>query len=134
MTTSAEQPFQISFGVRDYECDVQGIVNNANYLHYLELTRHAFCEARGTSFRAMHEAGIDPVVRKIEIEYLTSLTMGDTVVSSLTVRREGARYLFDQHIANGSGVPAVRATVTVAVLENGHISRGDAIARMLGID
>ncbi|MDE5728481.1 MAG: acyl-CoA thioesterase, partial [Duncaniella sp.] len=128
MTT--EPPFQITFGVRDYECDVQGIVNNANYLHYLELTRHAFCEERGTSFRAMHEAGIDPVVRKIEIEYLNSLTMGDTVVSSLTVRREGARYLFDQRIDNGSGVPAARAVVTVAVLENGHISRGDAVARM----
>jgi len=132
MTT--EPPFQITFGVRDYECDVQGIVNNANYLHYLELTRHAFCEARGTSFRAMHEAGIDPVVRKIEIEYLNSLTMGDTVVSSLTVRREGARYLFDQHIANGDGIPAARAVVTVAVLENGRISRGDAVANMLGME
>ena len=22
--------------VRDYECDVQGVVNNANYQHYLE--------------------------------------------------------------------------------------------------
>ncbi|MDE5749867.1 MAG: acyl-CoA thioesterase [Duncaniella sp.] len=127
--------FEIRFGVRDYECDAQGIVNNANYLHYLEITRHAFCEARGTSFRAMHEAGIDPVVRKIEIEYLNSLTMGDTVLASLDVRREGARYLFIQEIRRASdGAIAARATVTVVVLEDGRLSRGDAVARMLGID
>ena len=26
--------------VRDYECDLQGIVNNANYQHYMEHSRH----------------------------------------------------------------------------------------------
>ena len=63
--------------VRDYEVDSQGIVNNANYLHYLEITRHDFCEHAGTTFRAMQKQGLDPVVRKIEIEYLSSLTLGE---------------------------------------------------------
>ena len=35
--------------VRDYEVDAEGIVNNANYLHYLEHTRHEFCEEAGLS-------------------------------------------------------------------------------------
>ena len=60
--------FSIPIKVRDYEIDSQGIVNNANYLHYLEHTRHEFCESRGFTFRAMQEQGIDPVVSKIEIE------------------------------------------------------------------
>ena len=131
MDTTPPQ-FSTTIRVRDYETDAQGIVNNANYLHYLEITRHEFCEARGTSFRAMHEAGIDPVVRKIEIEYLESLTMGDTMRSSLRLERHGARYVFVQDIYNeATGHHVVHALVTVVVLEQGRLSRGDSVARLL---
>ena len=34
--------FEYIIDVRDYEIDAEGIVNNANYLHYLEHTRHEF--------------------------------------------------------------------------------------------
>lgn len=121
--------FSLDIRVRDYETDSQGIVNNANYLHYLEITRHDFCEAAGTSFRAMQERGLDPVVRKIEIEYLNSLTMGDTMTSCLNMRREGARFVFDQDIYNAStGTPVVKAKVTVVCLQDGRLSRGDLLA------
>lgn len=121
--------FSLDIRVRDYETDPQGIVNNANYLHYLEITRHDFCEEAGTSFRAMQERGLDPVVRKIEIEYLNSLTMGDTMTSCLNMRREGARFIFDQNIYNAStGAPVVKAKVTVVCLQDGRLSRGDILA------
>ena len=35
--------------VRDYELDCEQIVNNANYLHYMEHTRHKFCADAGLS-------------------------------------------------------------------------------------
>lgn len=34
--------FEQAMKVRDYECDAQGIVNNANYQHYYEVVRHEF--------------------------------------------------------------------------------------------
>jgi hypothetical protein len=49
--------FKLSMKVRDYECDLQGVVNNANYQHYLEHTRHEFLESLGENFGAMHEKG-----------------------------------------------------------------------------
>lgn len=122
--------FNLPIRVRDYETDSQGIVNNANYLHYLEITRHDFCEQAGTSFRAMQEQGLDPVVRKIEIEYLTSLTMGDTMISCLRMSRKGARFIFEQDIYHAeTGEPVVKALVTVVCLENGRMSRGDILAQ-----
>jgi len=122
--------YTLPIRVRDYETDSQGIVNNANYLHYLEITRHDFCEAAGTSFRAMQEYGLDPVVRKIEIEYLSSLTLGETMISCLRMRRKGPRFIFEQDIyRSDTGEPVVKATVTVVCLENGRLSRGDMLAR-----
>lgn len=41
--------YELPIKVRDYEVDAEGIVNNANYLHYLEHTRHEFCEEAGSA-------------------------------------------------------------------------------------
>ena len=35
----AKYIYETEMEVRDYECDIEGIVNNANYLHYFEHTR-----------------------------------------------------------------------------------------------
>lgn len=121
--------YELTIKVRDYEVDSQGIVNNANYLHYLEITRHDFCEHAGSSFRDMQMRGIDPVVRKIEIEYLSSLSLGDTMISRLDMSRRGARFIFNQDIYNAAtGAHVVHAVVTVVCLENGRLSRGDLLA------
>ena len=119
--------------VRDYEVDSQGIVNNANYLHYLEHTRHEFCQERGISFRDMQRAGIDPVVRTIEISYLTPLRLAEEMESKLWMERRGARFIFHQDIFNAKGKEVVRALVHIVCLENGRISRGDTLAEAFGL-
>jgi len=119
--------------VRDYEVDSQGIVNNANYLHYLEHPRHEFCQERGISFRDMQRAGIDPVVRKIEISYLTPLRLAEEMESKLWMERRGARFIFHQDIFNAKGKEVVRALVHIVCIENGRISRGDTLAEAFGL-
>ena len=77
--------------VRDYECDMQGVVNNANYQHYLEHTRHEFISSLGESFSKWTELGMTPMVSKIEINYKTPLRSGDSFISCINLKREGAR-------------------------------------------
>lgn len=120
--------FEIEIAVRDYEVDVEGIVNNANYLHYLEHTRHEFCNRAGLSFREMHERGIDPVLTRVVIDYKTPLTLGDVMVSKLNIVRRGPLFIFQQDIYRHNGTPVVFADVSVATLENGRLSRGDVLA------
>jgi acyl-CoA thioester hydrolase len=122
--------FIMDMEVRDYELDCEQIVNNANYLHYMEHTRHKFCDAAGLSFIAMHNAGIDAVVRKIEIEYVTSLRGGESFVSCLRLERKGPRFIFHQDILKPNGEVVAEGIVTVVVLKDGKLSRGDELARV----
>ena len=131
MNKNASAPYEYSMlmRVRDYEVDSQGIVNNAVYLHYLEHTRHEFCREAGTSFRSMQAEGIDPVLRRVDIEYLTPLRLGEEMESRLTLRRQGARFMFQQEIFRmPDGAPVVRADVTVVTLRDGRLTRGDELA------
>ena len=86
--------YELTMKVRDYEVDAEGIVNNANYLHYLEHTRHEFCEQAGLTFRSMHEQGLDPVVSHIDIRYVRPLGLGDSMVSKLALSRRGPVFVF----------------------------------------
>lgn len=120
--------FVMDMEVRDYELDCEQIVNNANYLHYMEHTRHKFCSDAGLSFIEMHNHGMDAVVRKIEIEYKTSLRGGESFLSCLRLERRGARFIFHQDIIKPNGEIVVEAVVTVVVLKDGKLSRGDELA------
>lgn len=120
--------FIMDMEVRDYELDCEQIVNNANYLHYMEHTRHKFCQDAGLSFIEMHNQGIDAVVRKIEVEYHTSLRGGESFISALRLERKGPRFIFHQDILRPGGELITEGVVTVVVLKNGKLSRGDELA------
>lgn len=128
-TKETDYIFELPIKVRDYEIDVEGIVNNANYLHYLELTRHEFCEQAGLSFARMHEMGLAPVVRHADIEYINSLRIGESMVSKLALCRKGARFIFQQDIYRADGLPILKATITCVCVEGGRLTRGDALAK-----
>lgn len=130
--TDKKYCFITEMEVRDYELDCEQIVNNANYLHYMEHTRHRFCKDAGMPFIEMHNHGIDAVVRKIEIEYLNSLRSGDTFMSCLRLERKGARYIFYQDIVKPNGEMCASAIVTIVILKDGKLSRGDELDAVFG--
>src|SRR5512136_1542886 len=113
--------YGVEFAVRDYECDVQGVVNNANYQHYLEHARHEFLISKGISFIDLHNEGIDLIVTRVEIDYKYPLRSRDKFVVRLYIRREGnARMLFVQDIFRlPDGKLIVKAKVTGVASRNG---------------
>ena len=94
-----EYTHSLEFKVRDYECDLQGVVNNAVYQNYLEHARHELLLARGIDFAALTRDGIDLVVVRAELDYRQSLASGDRfVVRSRVERSSRLRFDFYQDI------------------------------------
>ena len=79
--------FTLPLEVRDYECDQQGIVNNAVYQHYLEHARHQLLKRHGISFAELTRQGIHVVVVRAEIDYKAPLRTGDAFVVGVNVAR-----------------------------------------------
>ena len=115
--------YELEMKARDYECDIQGIVNNANYQHYLEHTRHEFLLAVGApSFAQFHEQGIDAVVARITLSFKTPLRGGDVFVSKLALKREGIKYVFYQDIYRKvDGKICLKGVVEIVSLVNGRL-------------
>ncbi len=96
---NAPRPATLAFEVRDYECDLQGIVNNAVYQNYLEHARHQFLKQQGLDFAALTTRGIHLVVVQAQLEYKAPLRSGDHfVVESHLERLSPVRFAFLQDI------------------------------------
>ena len=113
---------EIAMEVRDYECDLQGVVNNAVYLHYLEHARHQWLVSLRLDFSALHDQGIDLVVTRIEVDYRFPLRSGDRFAVRSFVERQGRlRTIFHQEIARmPDGKLVAQALVTAACIQAGR--------------
>jgi len=119
---SSNHHFELELQVRDYECDLQGIVNNAIYQNYLEHCRHQFLNSVGINFAELHNDGIDAVVIKAELDYKFPLRPGDDFIIRLKIKRQGRlRVIFDQQIIRKTDEKLmVNARVTTVLTRNGR--------------
>ena len=127
--------FSLEFIVRDYECDLQGVVNNAIYQHYLEHARHEFLLTKGVNFVQLHNEGIDLIVTRVEIDYKYPLRSRDKFIVRLNIERFGnARLLFLQDIYR---IPdeklVVSAKVTGVATKNGRPVPPGSLVEKLGL-
>lgn len=111
-----QAPFQIEMQVRDYECDMQGIVNNAIYQNYLEWARHKYLRSRGVDFAELTARGIIVMVVRAELDYKKSLRAGDNFAVTVVTRQISRLKLqFDQEIINSqTGVLILQAKIIAA--------------------
>ncbi|CAM4071611.1 acyl-CoA thioesterase [Pseudoalteromonas byunsanensis] len=115
--------FSVDFKVRDYECDLQGIVNNGVYFNYLEHARHEFLLSKGVDFAHLAEQKINLVVIRCEMNFKDSLKPADEFCVQVSVERESKlKFAFVQKVIRKSdGKLMLDAVVTgTSVNERGR--------------
>ena len=118
--------FETRMEVRDYECDIEGIVNNANYVHYCEHTRHLFLQQCGLSFADMHAKGVDAVVARMSLQYKVPLRPDDVFISRLALKKDGIKYVFYQDLYRAADEKlCFRAQIELVCLVNGRLGQSE---------
>lgn len=111
--------FKINMKVRDYECDIQGVVNNAVYQNYLEHSRHDFLLENQVDFVALANQGIHLVVVRAELDYKQSLKPGDDFYITVELEKESrVKYAFVQKIYRSADNQLMLAARTLGVALN----------------
>ena len=126
------QNFSIELAVRDYELDVQGIVNNSVYQNYLEHARHEFLHHHGIDFVEFAQNNIMLVVKTIEMNFKNSLVSRDTFRIEVYAEKEGnLKVVFHQNIIRLSDEKAIlTAKVTGVAIKNGRPVAPDTIPQI----
>lgn len=116
-----QQIFELAMQVRDYECDMQRIVNNANYMNYLEHARHKFLESIHINFAELTKQQINMVVTSVDLNYLAPLVAGDEFVISVHMQRVSRlRFSFDQKILRMPDRKLMLKATTVGTVIDGN--------------
>ena len=124
--------FEIEFQVRDYECDMAGIVNNSVYMNYLGHARHEFIKAIGLDFKELLDAGIFTVVARADLSYKTPLRSGDTFTIKIRVEHSGVKYIFYQDIYRlPDNKLCLKGVITTTSLINGRLATTEVIVHAI---
>ncbi len=124
--------YKLEMSVRDYECDLQGIVNNSVYQNYLEHARHEFLKTIGLDFVQLFKDGIVAVVARVDLAYKTPLRSGDKFEVRLRLEKKGIKYLFYQDIYKlPDNKISLKGVITTVTLINNKLSESDVISNAL---
>ena len=129
--------FRLTMDVRDYECDIQGIVNNSVYQNYLEHARHEYLKEIGLDFADLSSRGINLVVVRAELDYKLPLSSGDGFDVCINLVKESrARFAFYQDIfRNSDGKLVLKAKIIgTALNERGRPSIPQELDPLLNLD
>ncbi len=120
--------YELEFKVRDYECDLQGIVNNSVYQNYLEHTRHEFLDEIGLNFKELYDKGIVAVVARADLAYKTPLKSNDRFVVKVRVEHSGVKYIFNQDIYRlPDNKLCLKGVITTTSIVNGRLAVSEDI-------
>lgn len=99
------------------DTDAGGIVYYANYLKFIERARTEWLRSLGITQSSFLEQNFAFVVRHVDIDYLASAKLDDSLtISSKVILLKRASLVFEQKIVNQHNKLIVSATVTIAAI------------------
>lgn len=111
------QPFVHHLRVRFGECDPQGVVFNAHYLAYLDLSMTELWRAAFGSYVAMTDRGFDIVVAEAQLRFRSSARFDDELSLAVAVEHLGNTSIITRHSISRNGEVVVEGMLRHVMVE-----------------
>lgn len=111
--------FRHRIRVRYGECDLQGVVFNANWLAYFDVVITELWRERAGGYSAMVDRGVDMVVGEAGVRFHGPARFDDVVEFELTVERLGETSFSSRIDAHVDGRPAVEGSMRHVFVDAG---------------
>lgn len=106
--------------VRPTEIDVNGHVNNAKYVEYLEWGREEWYEQNGLPYERLLEAGAVTVTVNMNLNFRHECRQGEALTIHTRPERLGrSSFALRQEIRNAVGVVVLDAVITLVTIDPG---------------
>jgi acyl-CoA thioester hydrolase len=111
------KPFVHPLRVRFGECDPQGVVFNAHYLAFLDLSMTELWRAAFGSYVAMTDRGFDIVVAEAQLRFRSSARFDDELSLAVAVEHLGTTSIVTRHSISRNGDPVVDGMLRHVMVE-----------------
>ena len=119
-TTQTTDEVALETVVRCTETDVNGHLNNAKFVEYLEWGREEWYESHGFAYDRLEELGAITVVVNIDLNYRQPCHQGDRLRIITSPQRRGrSSFALAQRIEKSDGTVAADGVVTIVTVDPG---------------
>jgi YbgC/YbaW family acyl-CoA thioester hydrolase len=109
---------RIEIEVRCTEIDVNGHVNNAKYIEYLEWAREAWYESLGLTHARLLAEGAITVTVNLNVNYRRETRQGERLtIETKPARLGNTSFVLTQTIHDGAGELVLDASVTTVTID-----------------
>jgi acyl-CoA thioester hydrolase len=91
------EPYEYTLRPRYAECDLQGIVFNAHYLAYFDISMTELCRAAFGGYQTMLDRGIDMVLAEAQVRYLSPARFDEELKLGVSVSHLGTTSALTRH-------------------------------------
>jgi acyl-CoA thioester hydrolase len=111
------QPFSHELRVRFAECDPQGVVFNAHYLAYFDVSITELWRAAFGSYQTMIDRGVDVVVAEARLSFSRPARFDDVLTLEVEVTRLGTTSILTRHRVSRDGEHLVEGELRHVLVE-----------------
>ncbi len=117
------EPFTHQLRVRYAECDPQGVVFNAHYLAYFDVSLTELWRAAFGSYQAMLDRGVDVVVADARVRFRAPARFDELLTLSIAVTRLGTTSIVSEHRIGRDGERMVEGTLRHVLVERPALTK-----------